>query len=209
PNARDTLSSLPWLVGFALFLLFDDMMQYWWHRMAHRVPWLYSLHRAHHSAPYMSIRIVYRNNSFYYLLMPSIWLSGTLIYLGLAEVYYVYLIIKMSVIFAAHSSVAWDDKLYQIHALKPLMWLLERTISTPSTHAAHHGQNADDGVTHYKGNFGNLLFFWDILYGTAKITRRRPPSFGVENLSPVSWQHELFWPLVRTRQSTKTEKTKQ
>jgi len=209
PESRGSLSSLPWLAGFALFLLFDDMMQYWWHRMAHSVPWLYSLHRAHHSAPYMSIRIVYRNNSFYYLLMPSIWLSGALIYLGLAEVYYVYLIIKMSVIFAAHSSVAWDDKLYQIHALKPVMWLLERTISTPSTHAAHHGQSADDGVTHYKGNFGNLLFFWDILFGTAKITRRRPQSFGIENLSPVSWQHELFWPLVRTPQPAKAEEVKQ
>ena len=204
PDSRGALSSLPWLLGFALFLLLDDMMQYWWHRMAHRVPWLYSLHRAHHSASYMSIRIVYRNNSFYYLLMPSIWLSGTLIYLGLAEVYYVYLIIKMSVIFAAHSSVAWDDKLYQIPALKPVMWLLERTISTPSTHAAHHGLSADDGVTHYKGNFGNLLFFWDILFGTAKITRRRPQSFGIENLSPVSWQHELFWPLVRTHQPADT-----
>ena len=53
----------------------------------------------------MSIRIVYRNNSFYYLLMPGIWFSGILIYLGLAHVYFVYLILKMCVIYGAHSSV--------------------------------------------------------------------------------------------------------
>jgi sterol desaturase/sphingolipid hydroxylase (fatty acid hydroxylase superfamily) len=201
PDMKGALSAIPWVAGFALFLLLDDMTQYWWHRLTHRVPALYALHRAHHSAPYMSIRIVYRNNSFYYLLMPGIWLSGVLIYLGLAPVYYVYLIIKMTVIFAAHSSVAWDDKLYRIRALRPVIWVLERTISTPSTHSAHHGLTAEDGVTHYKGNFGNLLFLWDVLFGTAKISRRRPPAYGIEHLSPISWKEELFWPIVRSHRS--------
>lgn len=199
PAAKGMLAGIPWLAGFALFLLLDDMTQYWWHRITHKVPFLYALHRAHHSAPYMSIRIVYRNNSFYYLLMPGLWLSGMLIHMGLAQVYYVYLIIKMSVIFGAHSNVAWDEKLYRIPALRPLMWLLERLISTPATHSAHHGLSAEDGVTHYKGNFGNLLFLWDVLFGTAKITRRRPPTYGIEHLAPVSWQEELFWPVVRQR----------
>lgn len=72
----------------------------------------------------MSIRIVYRNNSFYYLLMPGIWFSGILIYLGLAHVYFVYLILKMCVIYGAHSSVPWDAKLYQIKWLKPVMWVV-------------------------------------------------------------------------------------
>jgi sterol desaturase/sphingolipid hydroxylase (fatty acid hydroxylase superfamily) len=198
---KDALAGIPWIAGFVLFLLFDDMTQYWWHRLTHRVPALYALHRAHHSAPYMSVRIVYRNNSFYYLLMPGIWLSGVLIYLGLAPVYYGYLILKMTVIFAAHSSVAWDDKLYRIRALRPVVWVLERTFSTPSTHSAHHGLTAEDGVTHYKGNFGNLLFFWDVLFGTAKITRRRPPAYGIEHVSPISWKEELFWPIVRSRRT--------
>ncbi|MBK5352944.1 sterol desaturase family protein [Pseudomonas sp. TH41] len=201
PDMKDALSGIPWIAGFALFLLLDDMTQYWWHRLTHRVPALYALHRAHHSAPYMSVRIVYRNNSFYYLLMPGIWLSGVLIYLGLAPVYYVYLILKMTVIFAAHSSVTWDDKLYRIRALRPLIWVLERTISTPSTHSAHHGLTAEDGVTHYKGNFGNMLFLWDVLFGTAKITRRRPPAYGIEHLSPISWKEELFWPIVRSHRT--------
>jgi sterol desaturase/sphingolipid hydroxylase (fatty acid hydroxylase superfamily) len=198
PQLKNSLANIHWVAGLGLFLVFDDLTQYWWHRLTHRLPFLYALHRAHHSAPYMSIRIVYRNNSFYYLLMPGIWLAGALIYLGLAPVYYGYLIVKMTVIFAAHSSVAWDEKLYRIPALRPLMWVLERTISTPATHAAHHGLNANDGVTHYKGNFGNLLFFWDVLFGTAKITRRRPSTYGIEDLHPVTWQQELFWPLVRS-----------
>lgn len=199
PDARDSLSGIPLLAQVALFLVFDDMMQYWWHRMSHTVKWLYELHRPHHDAEYMSIRIVYRNNIFYYLFMPAIWFSGALIYLGLGQVYAAYIVVKLLVICAAHSDIRWDKPLYEIEWLSPLMWVVERTISTPSTHWAHHGMHKDDGITNYKGNFGNLLFFWDVLFGTAKITRRYPDRVGVENLPPVSAEHQLLWPLVRDR----------
>ena len=128
--------------------------------------------------------------------MPSIWLSGVMIYLGLGAVFAVYLMVKLTVIFGAHCEVRWDERLHGITWLSPLMWLLERTISTPATHSAHHGKHRDDGVTHYKGNYGNLLFFWDVLFGTAKISRRYPQSFGVENLPEVGWQEQLFWPFL-------------
>jgi sterol desaturase/sphingolipid hydroxylase (fatty acid hydroxylase superfamily) len=143
----------------------------------------------------MSIRLVYRNNIFYYLLMPSIWFSGVLIYLGLGWVYVGYIIVKMAVIIGAHSDVAWDEPLYKIKWLSPVMWLVERTISTPATHHAHHGRHMEDGATNYKGNYGNLLFFWDVLFGTAKITRRYPDSYGVENLAPATLGQQLAWPL--------------
>lgn len=86
---------------------------------------------------------------------------------------------------------------YNSRWLSPLMWAVERTISTPATHFAHHGKHLNDGVTHYKGNYGNLLFFWDVLFGTAKITRRYPENVGVENPEPVSAAHQPLWPLVR------------
>lgn len=197
PDQQDMLKTWPFLAVFGLFLVFDDMTQYWWHRLSHTVPWLYKLHRPHHNAEYMSIRIVYRNNLFFYLFMPGLWLSGILIYLGGGWVYAFYLVIKMTVIYGAHSDVRWDKPLYEIKWLSPVMWVVERTISTPATHSAHHGKHADDGVTHYKGNFGNLLFFWDVLFGTAKITRRYPDEIGVENLPETSTGEQLIWPIVR------------
>lgn len=198
PAYEGVLATAPFMLVFALFLIFDDMTQYWWHRLSHTVPWLYKLHRPHHNAEYLSIRVVYRNNFFYYLFMPGIWFSGVLIYMGGGYVYAVYLVIKMSVIFGAHSDVRWDAPLYKIKWMSPIMWLVERTISTPSTHSAHHGKHADDGVTNYKGNYGNLLFFWDVLFGTAKITRRYPEKMGVENLPDTSASEQLMWPLVKT-----------
>jgi sterol desaturase/sphingolipid hydroxylase (fatty acid hydroxylase superfamily) len=73
PEAQDMLKSWHFLSVFALFLIFDDLTQYWWHRISHMVPWLYKLHRPHHNANYLSIRVVYRNNIFYYFLMPGLW----------------------------------------------------------------------------------------------------------------------------------------
>jgi hypothetical protein len=43
--------------------------------------------------------------------------------------------------------------------------------------------------------FGSLLFFRDVLFGTAKITRRYPEKIGVENL-PATMAAAQLWPLV-------------
>lgn len=197
PQFQDKLSGLHIVAGFGLFLIFDDLTQYWWHRMSHTLPWLYKLHRPHHNAEYMSIRLVYRNNIFYYMMMPGIWFSAILVYLGLGWVYAFYIVMKMTIIYGAHSDLSWDKPLYKIGWLSPIMWVVERTISTPATHHAHHGRHKADGITHYKGNFGNMLFLWDIIFGTAKITRQYPSEFGVENLPETSTLEQLIWPVVQ------------
>jgi len=54
----------------------------------------------------------------------------------------------------------------------------------------------DARKTDYKGNYGNILFIWDMIFATGHITRKYPDSYGIENLQESSWQQELFWPLV-------------
>jgi sterol desaturase/sphingolipid hydroxylase (fatty acid hydroxylase superfamily) len=195
PEYQGALAGISVFLAIPLFLVFEDMMQYWWHRASHSVPWLYNLHRAHHNARYMSVRLVYRNNIIYYAMMPSIWFAAVLIYLGLGWFYAGYLIVKMLVVIGAHSDVRWDEPLYRIGWLSPFMWVVERTISTPATHHAHHGRHSQDPATHYKGNYGNLLFLWDVLFGTAKITRTYPKQFGVENLPDATLGQQLLWPI--------------
>lgn len=195
PTYQGALSNVSVLIAIPLFLIFEDMMQYWWHRASHSFSWLYNLHRAHHNARYMSVRLVYRNNIIYYAMMPSLWFAAVLIYLGLGWFYAGYVVVKMLVIIGAHSDVKWDKPLYAIQWLSPVMWVVERTISTPATHHAHHGRHACDPAVHYKGNYGNLLFFWDVLFGTAKITRQYPASYGVEDLPDATLGQQLLWPI--------------
>jgi sterol desaturase/sphingolipid hydroxylase (fatty acid hydroxylase superfamily) len=201
PEYHNALATLPWWAMAAVLLVGDDMTQYWWHRLSHS-PRLWPLHRAHHTAHYMSIRVTYRNNFFYYAMMPGLWIAGALIYTGFAQVYMVYLIIKLTVILGAHCAVAWDAPLYKIRALSPVMWVVERTISTPATHWAHHALTNQDGVGHYKGNFGNLLFFWDVLFGTAHITRKYPAQVGLRDdqlFGKERWFVEMFYPLFSSK----------
>jgi sterol desaturase/sphingolipid hydroxylase (fatty acid hydroxylase superfamily) len=201
PEHRGAMGDLPWWAMAGVLLLADDLTQYWWHRMSH-TSWLWPLHRAHHTATYMSIRITYRNNFFYYLFMPGLWLAGVLVFLGLGELYAAYVAVKLTVIMGAHSAWRWDEPLYRIRALRPLMWVVERTISTPATHWAHHAITQSDGVGHYKGNYGNLLFFWDVLFGTAHITRRYPEAVGLPDdriYGHERWYHQMFFPLLQSR----------
>lgn len=203
PQHRDALAQWPVWAMVAVLLVADDFTQYLWHRLSHSSV-LWPLHRAHHSAAYMSVRIVYRNNAFYYALMPGLWLSGVLLYLGFGWVYVVYTSVKLSVIIGAHSAVRWDEWLYRRPALRPLAWLLQRTISTPATHFAHHALVQNDGIGHYSGNYGNLLFLWDVLLGTAHITQRYPPAYGLADdrqHGAEPWLVQFVYPLLRSRRA--------
>ncbi|MEL6867761.1 MAG: sterol desaturase family protein [Bacteroidota bacterium] len=199
PAYEDSLATMAMGWHFLALLLLDDMMQYWWHRLSHvnRVMW--KLHRPHHVIEEMGVLVTYRNAILYYALMPGIWFSAILVYLGMGYAYLIYLPIKLTVILLAHSETKWDSFLYRHKILQPLAWIIERTISTPSTHFAHHGLTAEDGVSHPNGNFGNLLFIWDIIFGTAKITRKYPTRFGAWNQVKESWHIQLFFPFIRSK----------
>ena len=181
------------------FLIADDMTQYWWHRFSHSNRMMWKLHRPHHVVEEMGVLVTYRNAVLYYALMPGIWLSAILIFLGMGYVYLVYLPIKLIVILLAHSETKWDRFLYRYKFLSPMAWLVERIISTPSTHFAHHGLTAEDGISHPNGNYGNLLFIWDILFGTAKITRKYPVKFGAWNQVKEPWHVQLLFPFIRSK----------
>ena len=98
----------------------------------------------------------------------------------------------------------WDQWLYRWPVLKPLAWLIERTISTPATHFAHHALVQDDGIGHYTGNYGNLLFVWDILFGTARITRRYPPAYGLADdrqHGSEPWLAQFTYPVIKSHRA--------
>jgi sterol desaturase/sphingolipid hydroxylase (fatty acid hydroxylase superfamily) len=201
PNLENYFINLHFMWQIVTFLILDDMVQYWWHRWSHTNMTMWKLHRPHHVVEEMGVLVTYRNAILYYALMPGIWFSGILIYLGMGYVYIFYVTVKLIVILLAHSETRWDRFLYRYKVLHPLAWIIERTISTPSTHFAHHGLTAEDGISHPNGNFGNLLFFWDILFGTAKITRKYPETFGAWNQIKEPWYIQLLFPIFRSKDS--------
>lgn len=207
PASAGALADTHWTLKVLAFLLFEDLVQYWWHRGCHTIGPLWPTHMAHHSAPYMGTRMSLRNGLAYQVLLPNRYTAGMLIYLGFGDVYVWYSTIKTTITAGAHSEIRWDAFLYRYRALRPLVWVLQRTISTPTTHFAHHARDNDDGIGNSRGNFGNLLFFWDVLFGTARITQQYPKAFGLK-LAPgaqeAPWQVQLLYPLFRAKSPLET-----
>jgi len=187
------------LLHFGAFLILDDMTQYWWHRLSHSNRVMWKLHRPHHVVEEMGVLVTYRNATLYYTMMPGIWFSAMLVFLGMGYAYLFYLPIKLVVILLAHSETRWDRFLYNYKILSPMAWVIERTISTPATHYAHHGLTAEDGVSHPNGNYGNLLFIWDVIFGTAKITRKYPDTYGAWNQLKEPWYVQLMFPFIKSK----------
>ena len=51
-------------------------------------------------------------------------------------------------------------------------------------------------------NFGNFLFLWDVLLGTAHITRRYPEKVGLQDdlvYGQERWYHQMFFPLLQSK----------
>jgi sterol desaturase/sphingolipid hydroxylase (fatty acid hydroxylase superfamily) len=198
PEYKDIFSWVPFWWGFFIICIADDLTQYWYHRLHHEIPWLWKFHRTHHSAPYMGMAMASRQGFFYTFLFPQTYVTTTLVFLGLGVPALIARGVKGLITMMAHSSIKWDKPFYEIKWLHPIAWVMERTISTPATHHAHHAAHDRDGIGHYNGNYGNMFFLWDVLFGTAKITRKYPEEYGLEEYQDDPWYSQVLYPLVKS-----------
>ncbi|MDF2192342.1 sterol desaturase family protein [Paraflavitalea sp. CAU 1676] len=199
PGAKGVFEWIPFWWGFLIIAVADDLTQYWYHRLHHQVSWLWRFHRTHHSAPYMGMAMASRQNIIYTIFFSQIYLTTTLTYLGLGYPALFVTAIKSLITTGAHSSIKWDKPFYTVKWLKPIGWVMERLISTPATHHAHHADTSGDGVGHYKGNFGNMFFLWDIFFGTGIITRKYPASYGIKHYQHEEWYAQFLWPVFKSK----------
>jgi sterol desaturase/sphingolipid hydroxylase (fatty acid hydroxylase superfamily) len=199
PGLKNRFTWVPFFWGVFIICVADDLTQYWYHRLHHQVPWLWRFHRTHHSAAYMGMAMASRQNVIYTIFFSQIYLTAALVYIGLSGPALIVLAAKGVITTLAHSSIPWDKPFYKYKALHPIAWVLERLISTPATHHAHHADSTDDGIGYYKGNFGNMFFLWDVIFGTAHISREYPKSYGISHYQGDQWYAQLLWPIFKSK----------
>jgi sterol desaturase/sphingolipid hydroxylase (fatty acid hydroxylase superfamily) len=199
PGLKDIFTWVPFWWAFFIIAIADDLTQYWYHRLHHQVPFLWRFHRTHHSAPYMGMSMASRQNVIYTIFFSQIYLTAALTYLGLGYAALFVTGLKSLITLAAHSSIPWDKPFYKYKALHPAAWVLERLISTPATHHAHHADSFDDGVGNYKGNFGNMFFIWDVIFKTGIITRKFPSTYGLKHYKQEEWYAQFLWPIFKSK----------
>lgn len=137
-----------WLLWVTTFILID-LVFYIYHRMSHRVRFLWAIHMSHHSSKEMNFAVSFRQAWLgpvskipFFILLPLIGLDPTMI--AVAGV------ISTLWGIVGHTQI--------IHRLGPLEWIF----NTPSHHRVHHGSNKQ----YIDKNYGNLLIIWDRLFGT-------------------------------------------
>ncbi|NQW28015.1 MAG: sterol desaturase family protein [Flammeovirgaceae bacterium] len=199
PDSAQVLQAVPLWITLPLYLLVDDFAQYWYHRLAHEHHWLWKHHRPHHCAEEMGVMVSFRNSWVYYLLIPNIWWAAFCTFWGMVPATIIGLIIKLFVVTSSHSTWKWDEQLYRINFLNPIIWIIERIIVTPSFHYSHHGKTKADKISNPNGNFGNAFSFWDQLFGTALFTREFPSILGLPVDLKEPWSVQLFYPMIKSK----------
>jgi len=59
------------------------------------------------------------------------------------------------------------------------------------------GELASLGVIN--GNYGNMYFIWDVIFGTAHITRKYPEQYGLEEYHEEPWYVQLGYPIFKSK----------
>ena len=153
------------LVSFLIYLVVFDFANYWLHRAQHQFNWWWALHSLHHSQRQMTMWTDNRNH-----LLDDV----------LRDLLFVLLAILIGVApgqFVALVAISQLSESFQHANLK--IWfgrVGERLWVSPRFHRLHHGV----GIGHETAgrgtlggyNFGVLLPWWDMLFGTANFERR-------------------------------------
>jgi sterol desaturase/sphingolipid hydroxylase (fatty acid hydroxylase superfamily) len=195
PESADSLSGVSFWMAFPVIFLVEEFLHYWLHRAAHEWRWLWKIHRTHHSAQHLNISVVYRYNFFWVFLLPQTWMGAFAVYYGFIEAFFTAVFITYVVNLGTHTSYRWDMWLREkIPALEPVWKVVERVITLPDTHHAHHAYGIS---AHSNGNYAVTIFLFDIVFGTAKILNAIQTNYGLPISSRLHWAEELLWPLIR------------
>ncbi len=191
-----SLSEAPFVLTFPALLLVGEFVFYWVHRWAHQPkshPVLWKIHRTHHSGRHMNVMLDFRLNLSWFFIIPSGWINGLALYLGMVEAVTTYVLLLMTWNTVTHANFRWDDALRRHAVVGPWFRALEHIVVTPGIHHTHHGYGKDG--KNYR-NFCTVLSFWDWVFGTLHLPEGRPAHYGIPGKDP-HWLEELAYPLIK------------
>jgi sterol desaturase/sphingolipid hydroxylase (fatty acid hydroxylase superfamily) len=171
--------SLPWMLYIPLSLLTVTFTAYWSHRLMHRIPLFWNIHKVHHSVTNLNFTTSVHAH-FLELLVHTPTHLFTVLLLG-TDLVAPFGIIWMTIDYLAHSNIRVD------------MGRLTYVVCTPQAHRVHHSTDPQ----HYDRNFGNTFMWWDHVFGTFYYDPEHPPtSYGINEHMPTSFMKQQVLPLV-------------
>jgi len=161
------ITDIPW-VSFVLYLVFFDFINYWLHRGQHHWNAWWALHALHHSQRQMTMWTDNRNHLLDDVLQGVIWaVIAQCMGMAPAQFVAVVAVTQLSESFQ-HANVRLDFGRWG-----------ERLWVSPRFHRLHHSiglGHESPGQVLGGHNFGVLLPWWDMLFGTANFEVRYDPT---------------------------------
>ena len=171
--------------GWAFLVTFvvTDFAFYWYHRLSHELPLLWTLHHTHHSSPWMNLTTALRLNWIAKFVTPLFF--APLVLLGLSpEFVAASLALGLLFQFLLHTQSVGSLGRFE-------GWLL----NTPSAHRVHHGSNPQ----YIDKNYAGVLIIWDWLFGTYA-PEGEPVRYGVTtgfvSHNPLVVQFQPLWKYI-------------
>ncbi len=187
------LLGLPGWARIAVAVVAFDAWQYLWHRLNHRIPFLWRFHQVHHSDAELDATSGLRFHTGE-IVLSSIARLAVLPLLGLTvtEVL-IYETILLPIILFHHSNLRLPGVVD-----RRLRWL----IVTPWMHWVHHS----DYQPETDSNYSSIFSFWDRVFGSFRLRAEpRDIRLGLENLDRSEWgtlRGMLAMPFRRARDRT-------
>lgn len=169
--------TLPFWLGFPLFVIVMDLGEYLFHRAQHRIPILWAMHSLHHSDPEMSALTTERHFWADQLVKSvTIWTAAALVISPTPAMAGWFAALSLWN-FVSHSRLRLD--------LGRWSWL----VNTPAYHRRHHSRLPE----HLDSNFAALFPIFDVIAGSYHRPDGFPPT-GLDR-APRNWREMATWPL--------------
>lgn len=150
-----SISNLSKPVALLLFFVLSDFIQWNTHRLLHSVPFLWQVHKTHHSVKEMGFAAHFRYNWMEPVVYKTILYIPLMLIGGfsLQDVFIVHFI-SIAIGHLNHANLGWD------------YGFLKYIFNNPKMHIWHHSKVLP---SKYGANFGISLSVWDYLFKTNHI----------------------------------------
>ncbi len=163
------------VVAAAAAFLLIDLWQYAWHRLNHRLPFLWRFHAVHHADRDLEASSGLRFHTGE-IVLSSVARLAVLPLLG-ASIWHVvlYEAVLLPVILFHHANVRMPEG-----ADRRLCWLLV----TPRMHWVHHSRHRPETDS----NYSSVFSFWDRVFGSFRLSRRPGAlRLGLDGMQDREW----------------------
>lgn len=169
--------SMDYKLRFILGVIFLDCINYCWHRLVHKVSFLWRFHSVHHTDKLLNVSSALRFH-FLEVLMGHLFKLPLIFLMGIpVEALLLYDVIFNTNVYFHHSNIKINKRLDLV---------LSKVVVTPYIHRIHHSLKWKES----NSNFSSFLIIWDKIFGTFFPQEEiSTPRYGIPGYTEKKYQH--------------------